>query len=182
MALTWIDMLFLAVMALSMLAGFARGLVREALGLAAWVAALVAAKALAEPVAAMLDGVIESFDARLVLAFVLVVLAVILLAGLVIRLLHAAIVWVGMGFLNRLAGAVFGVIRGAAVLLVATVLLTLTPLEQLQAWQDARLRPTFEQLHGWVLGQLEQWGQPLPEAPQSIRDIGLPDFSLGDAT
>lgn len=182
MALTWIDMLFIAVMVLSMLAGFARGLVREALGLAAWVAALVAAKTLAEPVAAMLDGVIESFDVRLVLAFVLVVLAVILLGGVVIRLLHAAIVWAGMGFLNRLAGATFGLIRGVAVLLVATVLLTLTPLEQLEAWQNARLRPTFEQLHGWALGQLERWDQQLPAAPESIRDISLPDFGGHDAS
>ncbi|MED5557095.1 MAG: CvpA family protein, partial [Pseudomonadota bacterium] len=39
MALTWIDALFLAVLGLSMLAGFVRGFVRESLGLAAWVVA-----------------------------------------------------------------------------------------------------------------------------------------------
>ena len=43
MALTWIDAVFLAVLALSMLAGFVRGFVREALGLAAWVVALMVA-------------------------------------------------------------------------------------------------------------------------------------------
>ncbi|MDN6179696.1 MAG: CvpA family protein [Halomonas subglaciescola] len=182
MTLTWIDMVFLAVLALSMLAGFARGLVREALGLAAWVVALMAARVLVEPVAELLDGWISSVDARLVLAFVLVVIAVILVCGIVIRALHAAIVWVGMGFLNRLAGAAFGLARGCAILLVATVLLTLTPLEKLEAWQDATLRPTFEQLRGWALSQLDQWEHDFPPAPESLKEIRLPDINLRDAS
>ena len=120
MALTWIDAVFLAVLALSMLAGFVRGFVREALGLAAWVVALMVARVLAEPVAELMSGFIDSFDARLVLAFILVIFAVILLCGIVIRLVHAAIEWVGMGLLNRVAGAAFGVARGAVILLIAT--------------------------------------------------------------
>ena len=181
MALTWIDAVFLAVLALSMLAGFVRGFVREALGLAAWVVALMVARVLAEPVAELMSGFIESFDARLVLAFVLVIFAVILLCGIVIRLVHAAVGWVGMGLLNRVAGAAFGVARGAVVLLVATVLITLTPLSELQAWQQAELRPTFIQLRDWAVSQLNQWDRELPDAPSSLRDISLPALRLPSA-
>ncbi|EHA17375.1 MULTISPECIES: CvpA family protein [Halomonadaceae] len=181
MALTWIDAVFLAVLALSMLAGFVRGFVREALGLAAWVVALMVARVLAEPVAELMSGFIESFDARLVLAFVLVIFAVILLCGIVIRLVHAAVEWVGMGLLNRVAGAAFGVARGAVVLLVATVLITLTPLSELQAWQQAELRPTFIQLRDWAVSQLNQWDRELPDAPSSLRDISLPALRLPGA-
>ncbi|MGM0833940.1 CvpA family protein [Halomonas qinghailakensis] len=176
MTLTWIDALFLAVLALSMLAGFARGFVREALGLAAWVVALMVARVLAEPVADLMSGFIDSFDARLVLAFILVIFAVILLCGMVIRLVHAAVEWVGMGLLNRFAGAAFGFARGAVILLVATVLITLTPLAELQAWQEAELRPTFIELRDWAVSQLDQWERELPQAPESLRDISLPDF------
>ena len=163
MALTWIDAVFLAVLALSMLAGFVRGFVREALGLAAWVVALMVARVLAEPVADLMSGFIESFDARLVLAFVLVIFAVILLCGIVIRLVHAAVEWVGMG------------------LLVATVLITFTPLAELQAWQQAELRPTFMQLRDWAVSQLNQWDRQLPEAPSSLRNISLPELRLPGA-
>lgn len=176
MALTWIDAVFFAVLALSMLAGFVRGFVREALGLAAWVVALMVARVLAEPVAEMMSGLIESYDARLVLAFALVIFAVILLCGIVIRLVHAAIEWVGMGLLNRFAGAAFGVARGAVILLIATVVITLTPLSGLQAWQEASLRPTFIELRDWAVSQLDQWERELPEAPASLRDISLPDL------
>lgn len=181
MALTWIDAVFLAVLALSMLAGFVRGFVREALGLAAWVVALMVARVLAEPVAELMSGFIDSFDARLVLAFILVIFAVILLCGIVIRLVHAAIEWVGMGLLNRVAGAAFGVARGAVILLIATVLITLTPLAELQAWQQAELRPTFIQLRDWAVSQLDQWDRELPEAPSSLRDISLPELRRPDS-
>lgn len=173
MALTWIDWLFLAVLAVSTLAGVMRGLIREALGLAAWVTALLAARLLAEPVADLLSGIIDSPDGRLVLAFVVVILGVVLLCGVIIRMIHAAVEWVGMGLFNRLAGAAFGVARGAAILVLATILISLTPLVQLQAWQDAELRPSFEQLRDWAVSHLETWEGRLPE-PSTLRELSLP--------
>lgn len=181
MGLSWIDALFLAVLALSTLAGFVRGLIREALGLAAWVVALMVARVLAEPVADLMVDFIDNADARLVLAFVLVIFAVILLCGIVIRLVHAAIVWVGMGFLNRLAGAGFGALRGVVILVVVTVMITLTPLVELDAWQQATLRPTFEQLREWALSQLDQWEGQLPQTPDAIKEIPLPQLPQRDA-
>jgi membrane protein required for colicin V production len=175
MTLTWIDWGFLAVLSVSTLAGFMRGLVREGLGLAAWIIALLAARLLAEPVADLLSGLIDNPDGRLVLAFVLVILGVVLLCGIVIRMVHAAVEWVGMGFFNRVAGACFGAARGAAVLVVATILISLMPLAQLQAWQNAELRPSFELLRDWAVSQLEAWEGRVPEAPEEWRNISLPE-------
>lgn len=178
MSLTWLDWIFLAVLAISMMAGFTRGLIREGLGLAAWIIALLAARIFAEPVADMFSGLIDNPDGRLVLAFVLVIFVVIMLCGIVIRLVHAAVEWVGMGFFNRVAGTLFGALRGAAILVLATILISLTPLSQLQAWQDAELRPTFEQLRDWAVSQVETWERRDPERSREWRDISLPD--LGD--
>ncbi|MFC3283779.1 CvpA family protein [Litchfieldella rifensis] len=176
MSLTWLDWLFLAVLAMSMMAGFTRGLIREGLGLAAWIVALLAARIFAEPVADMFSGLIDNPDGRLVLAFVLVIFVVIMLCGIVIRLVHAAVEWVGMGFFNRVAGTLFGALRGAAILVLATILISLTPLSQLQAWQDAELRPTFEQLRDWAVSQVETWERRDPERSSEWRDIPLPDI------
>ncbi|TDO16683.1 MULTISPECIES: CvpA family protein [Halomonas] len=174
MALTWIDWLFVAVLVVTGLAGFVRGLIREALGLATWIIALLVARLLAPPVADLFSGVIDNPDGRLVLAFVLVIFAVILLGGFVIRLMHAAVEWVGMGLANRLTGAAFGLAKGGAMLVLATILLGLTPLAQLQAWQQAELRPPFEQLRDWALRHLEEWEGRIPEAPTSLREFSLP--------
>ena len=86
-----------------------------------------------------------------------------------------------MGLLNRFAGAAFGIARGAVILLVATVLITLTPLAELQAWQQASLRPTFVELRDWAVSQLDQWERELP-TPPALRDISLPELRRAQPT
>nr|WP_298374401.1 CvpA family protein [uncultured Halomonas sp.] len=174
MTLTWLDWVFLAILTVSMLAGFARGLVREALGLGAWILALIASRMFAQPVADRLEGVIDHPDARLIAAFVLIILAVVVVCGIVIRLVQAAVEWVGLGFFNRLAGAGFGTLRGGAILVVATVVITLTPLVQLQAWQQAELRPAFEGLRDWTMARIPDWKQYVPQAEEELRSLSVP--------
>lgn len=180
MALTWLDWIFIGLLTVTAVTGFMRGLVREALGLAAWVIALLAARLLAQPVADLLAGVIDNPDGRLVLAFVLVIFGVVLLCGIVIRLVHAAVEWVGMGLFNRVMGAAFGAAKGAAILVLATIVIGLTPLAQLEAWQEAELRPHFEQLRDWAVSQFEAWEGRMPETPGSLGEISLPGRG-GDA-
>ncbi|MCK0768015.1 CvpA family protein [Chromohalobacter canadensis] len=172
MTLTWLDWAFLAVLAVSMLAGFMRGLVREALGLAAWVAALLGARMFAPAVAEMMAPYIDHPEIRLVLGFVLVIFVIIMLCGFLIRMINAAIEWVGMGFFNRVAGATFGAARGALILVLATVILTLTPLSGIAAWQNAQLRPAFEQLRDWSVDRLEKWEIDTSGAERALRDTG----------
>lgn len=49
MLATWVDWVFVAALALAVGAGFVRGLVREALGLASWIVALLAARTFPSP-------------------------------------------------------------------------------------------------------------------------------------
>ncbi|OLO13005.1 colicin V production protein [Chromohalobacter japonicus] len=172
MTLTWLDWAFLAVLTVSMLAGFMRGLVREALGLAAWVAALLGARMFAPAVAEMMAPYIDHPEIRLVLGFVLVIFVIVMLCGFLIRMINAAIEWVGMGFFNRVAGATFGAARGALILVLATVILTLTPLSGIAAWQNAQLRPAFEQLRDWSVDRLEEWEIDTSGAERALRDTG----------
>ncbi|WP_052445103.1 CvpA family protein [Chromohalobacter japonicus] len=172
MTLTWLDWAFLAVLSVSMLAGFMRGLVREALGLAAWVAALLGARMFAPAVAEMMAPYIDHPEIRLVLGFVLVIFVIVMLCGFLIRMINAAIEWVGMGFFNRVAGATFGAARGALILVLATVILTLTPLSGIAAWQNAQLRPAFEQLRDWSVDRLEAWEIDTSGAERALRDTG----------
>ncbi|WP_227368715.1 CvpA family protein [Halomonas sp. M20] len=174
MTLTWLDWVFLAILTVSMLAGFTRGLVREALGLGSWILALIASRMFAQPVADRLTGVIDHPDVRLIAAFVLIILLVVVVCGIIIRLVQAAVEWVGLGFFNRLAGAGFGTLRGGAILVVATVVITLTPLVQLQAWQQAELRPAFEGLRDWTMARIPDWKQYVPQAEDELRSLSVP--------
>ena len=116
-----------------MLVGAWRGLVYEVLSLFNWVAAFVAARWFAPEVAERLpmDGASEvlRYGAAFVLVFVAVVFVGSVLIWLVSKLFQAA----GLRPADRALGAVFGLMRGAVVLMALAVLVAMTPLKT-EAW------------------------------------------------
>lgn len=174
MSWTWIDWAFVIILGFSVLSGFARGFIREGLGLAAWIAALIAARTLAAPAAGLFADYIDSQQIRLVIGFVLVVFVTLLLANIVIRLLHAMIEWVGMGFFNRLLGAGFGLLRGGLVLIMIVAVVGLTPLSQSDDWQQSVFLPMVEQGRDLAIRQYQQLDQDqslMDEASQRAREL-----------
>lgn len=174
MSWTWIDWAFAIILGFSILSGFVRGFIREGLGLAAWIIALLAGRALAEPASALLINYIDSQQIRLVVGFILVVFVVLLLAGLAIRLLHAMIEWVGMGFFNRLLGAVFGLLRGGLILILVVAVVGLTPVREAPEWQQSTLLPMVEQGRDLAISQYQQLDREhhlMDEASQRAREL-----------
>ncbi|WP_456270027.1 CvpA family protein [Kushneria sp. AK178] len=174
MSWTWVDWAFVIILGLSVMSGFARGFIREGLGLAAWIAALLAARALAQPAAGLLADYIDSQQIRLVIGFVLVVFVVLLLANMVIRLLHAMIEWAGMGFFNRLMGAAFGLLRGGFVLILIVAVVGLTPLSQSRDWRQSTFLPWVEQGRDMAIRQYQQLDRDqflMDEASQRAREL-----------
>jgi membrane protein required for colicin V production len=121
--LDWVIALTLAI---STITAFMRGLIRSVVSLAGLLVGIVAACWYAPRAAAYLVKWITPFALAEIVAFVLVLAAVYVVAALSGRLLRGACSAVGLGFLDRLAGAGFGFVRG--VLLLAAMLLPVAPL------------------------------------------------------
>lgn len=137
--MTAFDLVVIGVIGLSALLAFVRGFVRVVVSLAALIVATLTAIHLSEPVGAALPEFGEGPAARYVAAFGLIAIAV-LIAGAVVgwlfsRLVHA----VGLGFLDRLLGAVVGVARGVLFVVLAVLLAGLTDLPRRDWWQNAYL-------------------------------------------
>jgi membrane protein required for colicin V production len=142
--MTVFDYAVLTIMSASVALGLWRGVVAELLALAAWIVAFLVARAVATDVAAMLTRQIAEPGVRLAAAYVLVffgVLLVVAIARLLISLLLKA---AGLGLLDRLLGAGFGVLRGLLVVLAAVLVAGMTPLPQAGWWRDAMLAPPLE--------------------------------------
>lgn len=137
------DLAVIAVIALSALFAFARGVVREIVALAAWVVGFVAAVRCSGPAAAIFAGLEISPAARHVLAFVSI-LAVVLIAGaLVARIMKGAVHAVGLGFADRLVGGLFGLARGMLIALVFALIAGLTALPKHDWWQNSTFGPVL---------------------------------------
>jgi len=139
----WFDYAVLTVLGLSLLVGILRGLMREMVSLAGWIAAFVLATAFSGIVSAHMP---ESLGPLLsgLLAFLLVFIGVLVLSGVVGLVLSLLVRAAGMGFLDRVLGATFGLARGAAIVLLAVLLAGLTPLPREPFWRQAVLSGPFE--------------------------------------
>ncbi|MFW6341348.1 MAG: CvpA family protein, partial [Wenzhouxiangella sp.] len=89
---------------------------------------------------------IDMPSARLIIAFVGVFVLVLVVGGLVNYLLGKLVAGTGLSGTDRLVGALFGALRGVAIVLVAVIIARLTPFPDDPWWRESRLLPEFERL------------------------------------
>lgn len=142
--MTIFDYVVLAAMALSVLLGAWRGVVNELLALVAWVAAFLVARIEAPQATHWLAGQIAEPGLRLAAAFIIIFVGVLILFAVARMLLSRLLSAVGLGTLDRLLGAVFGVLRGLAVVLAGVMLAGMTSMPRERWWQTAVLAPPLE--------------------------------------
>jgi membrane protein required for colicin V production len=141
-----LDWLLTALLAYSILRALLRGFLREAFALGGLVAAFLLACWNYEYVAIRLQSLLHSpaFTPPLAqfVAFLLILLLVMLVATILGTLLKRTVSAVGLGFFDRLFGALFGLARG--VLLGMAVLLTITAFLPSMSWmKNSLLAPYF---------------------------------------
>jgi membrane protein required for colicin V production len=144
--MTGFDYAVLAIVGISVLLSIIHGFVRELLALASWVVAFLAAQNFAADVAPLLPAAIASGSLRLLAAFLAVFLTVLLLMTLIANLLSRLFRAAGLGPVDRTLGAVFGLVRGFAIVMVVVLLAGLTALPRQPVWRDAMLSAPLEAL------------------------------------
>jgi membrane protein required for colicin V production len=144
---TWLDLLILAVILFSSLLGILRGVLSEVLSLLAWLVAFIAANTWAGTAAGLLESIWHipgDTSLRHIIGFTTVFTLVLLLFAIARRLLSSLLRAVGLGPLDRLLGAAFGVARGVFVAWLGVLICGLTTLPEQTWWREARLTPPLE--------------------------------------
>ena len=144
--MTWFDYAVLAIVGISVLLSIIHGFVRELLALASWIVAFLAAQNYAADVVALLPAALTSGSLRLLAAFLGIFLTVLLAMTLAANLLSRLFRGAGLGPVDRALGAVFGLVRGIAIVMVVVLLAGLTALPRQPVWQDAMLSAPLEAL------------------------------------
>ena len=139
----WFDLIVVAVIALSTILAYVRGVVRELLAIATLIVGLVAALRYSDQGATLFAGLDIAPAARHVLAFVLILVAVLIAGALVARFAKGVVHGIGLGFLDRFLGAVFGVLRGALLAVIFALIAGLTTLPRHDWWQNSNLGPAL---------------------------------------
>jgi membrane protein required for colicin V production len=139
--MTAFDFMVIGVVGLSTLLAFMRGFVRVFISLAAWVIAVIGALRFSEIGGRMLPDFGESPATRYVVAFALILIGVLIVGALVGYVLSRLVQAVGLGFLDRTLGGIFGIVRGVLIAVIIVLLAGMTSAPRKDWWQNALTSP-----------------------------------------
>lgn len=171
---TWFDFAALAILGLSGVMAFARGLIREVFSIIAFIGAAIAAVFFADMLRPVvenftpLSGALASVAAGLVV-FLVVFIAITVIASSLAKRTHQS---TEIGSFDRAAGLAFGILRGVVVVALFVLLLRQTDGADTPAtadpMQDAIRGARTYPIYDGVARGLEA---VLPQARQRARDI-----------
>jgi membrane protein required for colicin V production len=141
--MTAFDLLVIGIVGLSTVFAFWRGFVRVIASLVAWVVGVLAAIRFSDVLGAMFPDFGESPATRYVVAFAIILVVVLLIGALVGFLVSRLLQAVGLGFLDRALGALFGVVRGILIAVLLVLFAGLTTLPRNDWWQNALSSPAL---------------------------------------
>lgn len=149
--MTAFDYTVLGIVGLSIVLSVMRGLFREVLAIAGWIAAFFVAKTYASQLLPMIPETIPTESLRVLAAFLVVFLATLLVSSLLAIILSEVFKKIGLGWLNRLLGAAFGVIRGLLIVCILVFLAGFTNAPKDPRWRNAMFSPPIEALVQYLL-------------------------------
>jgi membrane protein required for colicin V production len=181
--MNWVDLAVLGIVGISALLGLSRGFVREMLGMGSWLVALYGAYAYGPAFLPFANAHISNPDIAAVAAyagtFLVLVVVLSLLANLVGRIVQVS----ALGGLDRTLGLVFGMARGALVVVAGYILLGfMQPIAN--DWppiiKQARALPALYASATWLVAELPEKIRPAVAAPPGSAAITADQ--LGHAT
>jgi len=143
--MTWLDYAVAGVFVVSLAVGAWRGLVREVLSILGWVIGFLAAGLLAGPLGPVMPDAIPSPELRIAVAYLAVFVGAVFVTALVGLLISKIVQAAGLGGVDRMLGALFGVARGALIVLAAALLAGLTSAPRQSFWRDSASGPLLLQ-------------------------------------
>ena len=144
--MTSFDYIALLIIGISIVVSMMRGAVREVLAIVGWVVALYTARTYASQLVPLLPPDIPTEPLKVLAAFVILMLGVLLVASLLAIALSSLIKKIGLNWLNRFVGALFGVARGLLIVCVLVFLAGLTSLPKDARWTNAMFSAPLEVL------------------------------------
>ncbi len=110
--MNWLDIVILVVVVISLSLGLRIGIIKAVLSLAGLIVGIILAGRYYAPLSEQLSFITQEGVAEVV-AFAIILIGVMVIAGVLAKLLKWAASTVMLGWVNRLGGAVFGLVLGA---------------------------------------------------------------------
>ena len=171
-----VDAIVLILIVLSAILGFTRGLVREVLGVGAWIGAAFVAVAFFPFLEPLAGRLITNPNLAAPLAFGAVFIATLILLSSLSHLLCKFVRGSMLSGLDRTLGIFFGVARAAAVLIIAYIVggLLVTADHWTPAIRNSRSLPYIYRGAVWTVQMVPEQMRPRLQTPPDAADQSVP--------
>ena len=159
--MTVFDYAVLTILLLSMALGAWRGVVSEIIALAAWILAFFVARWMGDGFARMLPAGIPDPVIRVIIAWFIIFVAVLLATALVRLLIRHLLKKLGLAPSDRMLGVLFGMGRGMIIVLVLVALGGVLSLTKESWWREAFFSAPLETAvlacKPWLPPEVAEW-------------------------
>lgn len=172
------DIVVLAVIAASALVAFMRGLVREVMGIGAWVAAAIVAVWAGPELLPRMREWTGNADFAGPLAYGAVFVVALILLSMVAGMIGSIVRGSVLGGVDRSLGIVFGLVRGAVLIVIAYIALgfVISPDRWPEPVLQARALPYAYRGANWLVEQMPLQYRPHVPAPPAGQDTRAADL------
>lgn len=160
----WVDYAIISVIALSAITGLIRGFIKEIVALGVWVTAGWTAFVYAKPVASWLATYVQDKSARVILAYVVIIVGTLIIGGLLNTMLSFIMHHSGLTGTDRLLGVGFGTVRGIFVVALLLVVVRLSAFPE----EDYRKHSLLYHYFTPVVDKLYQY---VPNVLKRVEDL-----------
>jgi membrane protein required for colicin V production len=167
--MTPIDYILAGIVLISMVFGAIRGFLRESIALLGWLTGLWLAWRYAPLLEPYLGGSLAGTELQVWVARIIVLLAVVIAAWLVGSLLGFLVQRSGLTLgIDRILGAVFGLVRGAVIVGFAVMLANAADMRSEPWWKASRLIPIGQEMASILQGYVETGRQLAGNLPSPL--------------
>ena len=143
-----VDTAILVVIVLSCVFGLWTGLIKEVLSLLTWIAALLVARVYSEGLSELFVNVIDNSSVRYATAFVIIFIVIMMLGRLLNHQLSKLLISTRLKLTDRVLGGMFGIARGALIVMLILFISNLF-LSETEQWQQSTLIPYGMAMTEW---------------------------------
>ena len=152
------DWVVVVIVGVSALISLWRGFIREAMSLAGWVVAFIVANVAAIYLAEALGDLIANRTGRYIVAWSVLFVVTLVSCSFVAKIVSKVIKASGLSLLDRILGSVFGILRGALIVMAFVfVIREVIPRSEQSLLDEAQLMPHIDVLLTWSVKTFEEF-------------------------
>jgi membrane protein required for colicin V production len=149
-----VDLVLLGVIGLSSLTGLFRGAVKEIIALGIWIVAIWMGYNHAQNLTPWIQFYVQSSTASTVIAFGIIVLAVLITGGILNFILGLMLRRSGLSSIDKILGACFGFARGVFIVSLVLAILSMTSIPYQSYVQGSRVYAQLQPVIRWISGYI----------------------------